>query len=344
MEPLHTIEPGILGIDIGGANLKYATVDGRCLERVFPMWTQWQRLGQQLQEDIESFGRVGTVAITMTGELADCFDSRREGVRHIVDCVERTVGRFGQRSLYYATDGQFYLADQAIENWQHVAASNWHALAKCVGLEIASDSLLIDIGSTTTDVIAISDGQVVTDAKTDMQRLRDCSLVYVGCRRTPVQALVASYRFRDCEVPVMNEMFATIDDARLWLGAQEESKQDHGTADQKPRDRHHAKARLVRMIGLDYDEVSNQETDQIARQICVAASTRITEASSRWSECENGSESRKEVGSTWVLSGHGQDLVEVPETVTAIDLRSRLPKGVSRVAPAWAVARLKMQH
>ena len=298
------------------------------------MWTQWQRLREQLQEDVRSFGRVGTVAVTMTGELADCFSSRRDGVQHIVECVEQTVGQSGERSLYYATDGKFCSAGQTIENWRHMAASNWHALAKYVGLEIASDVLLVDVGTTTTDVIAISDGQVVTDSKTDMQRLRDLSLVYVGCRRTPVNALISSYNFRGCDVPVMNEMFATIDDARLWLGAEEESQHDLESADQKPRDRHHAKARLVRMIGLDDDEVSNQETDRIARQICLAASTRIREASSRWSEVS------KEDGSVWVLSGHGQDLVEVPERVTVIDLRSRLPEGVSRVAPAWAVAQL----
>lgn len=304
------------------------------------MWTQWRRLGQQLQEDIDSFGCVKTLAITMTGELADCFASRREGVRHIVDCVDQMSARSGQRSFYYATDGRFHFAEQAKENWQHVAASNWHALAKSVGSGVAPDSLLIDIGSTTTDVIAISGGEVVTDAKTDMQRLRERSLVYVGCRRTPVHSLVNAYNFQGGEVPVMNEMFATIDDARLWLGTQQESKHDHETADRKPRDRHHAKARLLRMIGLDHNEVSDQETDPIARQVCAAASNRITDAISRWSECQNGNG----VARTWVLSGHGQDLVEVPNSVATIDLRDRLPKGVSRIAPAWAVAQLIAKH
>ena len=66
---------------------------------------------------------------------------------------------------------------------------------------------------------ALSAGFVATAAMTDHDRLLEGSLIYVGCRRTPVCALVDRLEFRGSASRVMNELFATIDDARLVLGA-----------------------------------------------------------------------------------------------------------------------------
>ncbi|MBB3207660.1 hypothetical protein FHS27_003485 [Rhodopirellula rubra] len=337
MTTSNTASPSrILGIDIGGANLKYATEDGRSFERSFPMWTRHEELGRQLTEDIQRFGDVRALAVTMTGELADCFAGRADGVRRIVAQVTDCLPRVGLSTAgFYGTDGRFYNADSATENWENIAASNWHALAKSVGLRLIKDALLIDVGSTTTDVIAIRDGDVLTHAATDYERLREDCLVYVGCRRTPVCALVSELRFRDESVPVMNEVFATIDDARLILGRQSEDSRDHETADSHPRDRRHAKARLARMIGLDRDQMTDQEVSDLSKQILAAAETRIETAVTKWITILQTSTQQSP---TIVLSGHGQDLVRVPDDARVLDLREELSGSVSRGAPAWAVA------
>ncbi|WP_404309943.1 hydantoinase/oxoprolinase family protein [Neorhodopirellula lusitana] len=333
------VEAGsVIGVDIGGANLKYSTSDGRCVERSFEMWKRWQCLRDQLASDLRQFsecwqtGETPRLAVTMTGELADCFDSRREGVRFIVDAVVASLPAAGlSEARFYSTSGCFLAAESAKDGWEHVAASNWHALTSCFATRGFSDSLLIDVGSTTADVIAIRNGTLATEAKTDFERLRDQSLVYVGCRRTPVCSLVSALRFRGSEVAVMREVFATVGDARLLLGEQAEDSQDCFTADGKPSTRAHARVRMARMIGLDHDELTDSESLDLAKQVRKAASRIIGEAVSRW--CD-GNES------AWVLSGHGQDMVEVPAGVVSVDLRTELPAGVSRVAPAWAVAEL----
>ncbi len=334
--PSATDRTEILGVDIGGANLKYATEDGRCFDRSFPMWTRFNDLGEQLAADITRFPGTRYLVVTMTGELADCFLSRAAGVAHIVDHVMRCVAHASITSaVFYGTDGQFHSDERAKQNWECVAASNWHALAMCVGKHIATDALLIDVGSTTTDVIAIRGGEVLTQSRTDFERLADQSLVYVGCRRTPVCALVSSFSLNGSIIPVMNEMFATIDDARLLIGLQAEDPTDCLTADQQPRDRENAHARLARMIGLDADQMTQAQTRQLALQIVQAALTSIAAATQIWWQRLL---SQTQPTPACILSGHGQELVVAPASCHVIDLKTFLPPGVSRAAPAWAVA------
>jgi probable H4MPT-linked C1 transfer pathway protein len=327
------VSTSILGVDIGGANLKYATEDGRCFERSFAMWRRSDELADQLQQDIARFSGIEQLAVTMTGELADCFASRAAGVLHIVDHVVRCLPDAGPHTtMFYATDGRFHDAGSAKENWECVAASNWHALARCIGERIAPNALLIDIGSTTTDVIAICDGDVLTRSRTDHERLTDRSLVYIGCRRTPVCSLISEFEFRGMTVPVMNELFATIDDARLLLGIQADDPDDCETADGHPRDRVHAQARMARMIGLDRNQITDDEAISLGQQVHDCARKRIDVAvESWWRELLTHASD-----AVCVLSGHGQDLIEPPDT--SIDLRVKLPRGVSRGAPSWAVA------
>ncbi|MCM2374393.1 hydantoinase/oxoprolinase family protein [Aporhodopirellula aestuarii] len=337
-------QPTILGIDIGGANLKYATEDGRSFERSFALWTRHRELSEQLTTDIGRFDGIRKLAVTMTGELADCFAGRADGVRQIVSSVANCVSATSaETAFFYGTDGRFHDAESATANWENVAASNWHALARCVGMRLAKNALLVDIGSTTTDVIAICDGEVMTSAATDFQRLSGQSLVYVGCRRTPVCALVSELQIRGKHVPVMNEVFSTIDDARLLLGLQQEDCNDLETADSQPRDRVHAKTRVARMIGLDSDQISNAESVELAQQIHSAAVAKIQSAVQRWWSCLNQSATQTPVV---VLSGHGQDLISPPENVAVMDLRNELSGSLSRGAPSWAVAvlaRLEME-
>ncbi|HSG72948.1 MAG TPA: hypothetical protein VLA12_21220, partial [Planctomycetaceae bacterium] len=75
----------VIGLDIGGANLKLAHSDGICLTRPFPLWKQPDLLPDALGQLLQELPPADTLAVTMTGELADCFTTKREGVRHILN-------------------------------------------------------------------------------------------------------------------------------------------------------------------------------------------------------------------------------------------------------------------
>ena len=70
----------IAGLDIGGANIKLADADGRGWSQVFPMWKEHRRLCVALSEMLDAFGEAELIAVTMTAELADCFETKAEGI------------------------------------------------------------------------------------------------------------------------------------------------------------------------------------------------------------------------------------------------------------------------
>lgn len=319
------------------------------LETPFEMWKRSEDLATQLAQDWAKLPLSERFAITITGELADCFLDRRDGITHIANQVQRAASPAGYAScLYYGTDGQFHHFENSSREpagdtlIDALSASNWHALGTAVARYFQPDALLIDVGSTTTDVIAIREGQIATNAKTDFDRLADESLVYVGCSRTPVCSLVENLSFANRRVPVMNELFATIDDARLILGLQEESPEDTQTADGRSRTYWNAKRRLAKMIGRDAHEISEDQAKQMATEVVEAGKRRLSQAVTVWwrqLSAEYDKQDGPDAGRlTCVLSGHGQDLAVLPAGVLAVDLRDLLDPRASRCAPAWAVA------
>ncbi len=327
----------IVGVDIGGANLKFADESQRARSRFFPIWRQPELLKDALRESLAAFPEVTALAIVMTGELADCFVDRAEGVDHITAHVHQAAAQLGIKSCYfYGVDGAFRQR-VGVEDVDLLAAANWHALASFVGRTITADALLIDVGSTTTDIVPIRDRAVATKAMTDYDRLGEGSLAYIGCQRTPVCALCSSLRFQDRSVPVMNEVFATIDDARIVLGFELESPTDFQTADGKPRTKEFAANRLARMLGLDRRRVSLQQATHIADQVIHAARERIADSIQRLLATQSFRPQ------AYVISGHGNDLLRLPDDQEVISLAERLGPDVSRCAPSYAVA-MQLRH
>lgn len=352
----------VVGIDIGGANLKYWSSDGRARVTSFPLWKSPHRLSTQLIRDLESLlsdsghqdrdtaaglpsrtarGKpAAQLVITMTGELADCFRSRQAGVRHILDQVTAAASEASHRPVVvYGMDGCFHSPADAANAWELIASGNWHALACQAAREFPDAGLLIDIGSTTTDLIPLADGGVATTAKTDHARLAEGSLVYVGCRRTPVCSLVDSLLFRGVDCAVMNELFATIDDARLLLGTANIDPTDCDTADGAPRTLESAGRRLARMIGLDFEQITSVELQGLAAQIILAAARRIS-ASLRTLA--------REPAAHWIIAGHGDDLIDSAWIDPGADRRlvklaDRWGAAAARCAPSRAVAILWQQ-
>ncbi len=104
----------IVGLDIGGANLKAAVWSGPAEVRAasvhFPMWKMPDRLATATQQLLRELGGSTHLAVTMTGELADCFASRREGVTRILDQLCRVVP--AEQISVYSVDGRWLTADQ----------------------------------------------------------------------------------------------------------------------------------------------------------------------------------------------------------------------------------------
>src|SRR5262245_36666371 len=143
-----------LGLDIGGANLKAAHIDGAAYFQPFALWKHPELLADAVREILAKFPLFDLLAVTMTGELCDCFETKRQGVEAILDAVVAAAAKLPIR--VWRTDGRLVTPAEAISTPRLTAAANWHALATFAGRFAATGSaLLIDIGSTTTDIIPL---------------------------------------------------------------------------------------------------------------------------------------------------------------------------------------------
>ena len=290
----------ILGLDIGGANIKAADPTGRTLSRPFAIWKFPERLADELASILREFPQTGRVAVTMTAELADCFATKAEGVRFILDqveaSVEQTIAREGKAPadelvIVWSTEGRFVSPSEARAQPMLVAAANWHALATWIGRAFLSSlhpspltphpSLLIDIGTTTTDIIPLVAGVPASIGLTDLSRLQSGELCYSGVKRTPLCAVAHSVPFRDGYCTLAAELFATTLDVYLLLGDIAEDEFDLETANGKPATKAAAHDRIARLLCGDRDEVSFDEAVLIARFLADVQRQRLAGALER---------------------------------------------------------------
>lgn len=258
--------PEVLGLDIGGANLKAATSMGQAVTLPFPLWKQPERLTGGIIELLLRLPHHGAVAVTMTGELCDCFPNKIAGVRHILSSVEDALR---ERPVFvWRNDGKWASIKHALEDPQPVAAANWLASATYAGRYLTTGSgWFFDLGSTTLDIIPIRDGKPVPSGKTDLQRLSTGELAYLGASRTPVTSLVQYLEIEGETVTVAAEFFAMLDDVMILLEHSAEDTHDRNTADGQPRTREHARQRLARMVCADADEIGDKNIYSMCHQI-----------------------------------------------------------------------------
>ena len=267
----------VLGLDIGGANIKAATESAVAASIPFEIWRAPDRLAELLRGIVEQFAAAEMLAVTMTAELADCFETKAEGIDQVLRSVESVAGERTVR--VWQTSGKFVSPDEAREEPRLTAAANWHAQATFIGRLVPQGSaMLIDIGSTTSDLIPLVDGVPMPTGRTDRERLQSGELVYCGVRRTPLCALVDRVPFQNADCLVAAELFATTLDVYLILGEVAENPLDTATANGRPATIAHAFDRLARLLCCDQTEVTADELRRVAGHVASVQLRRLTHA------------------------------------------------------------------
>ena len=250
----------IIGWDIGGAHLKVAMLDTtgnvlNVLQLPCQLWRGLPELSVAMQNMLNSFDiepQHAQHAITMTGELVDLFDNRHDGVCQIAKLAGQILGKNIQ--FYVGQDNGSHAFVSLIDIPRYasaIASANWHASATFLA-QHAPNALLIDIGSTTSDIIPIINGIVALNANSDSVRLKNDTLVYTGVIRTPVMALAQKLPFENGEINVMAELFATMADVYRLTGELQIGSSN--TADGKGKTQLESARRLARMIGYDVQD------------------------------------------------------------------------------------------
>ncbi|AYK14019.1 MAG: hydantoinase/oxoprolinase family protein [Methanosarcina flavescens] len=317
----------IIGLDIGGANTKLASSDGKIVElHYLPLWKN-TRLPEVLEEIAQRL-QPEKVAVVMTGELADCFEDKEQGIIFIKACVDSAFGP--SKVLYVNNMGRL---QHETDDIRDLAAANWAASARLIGKELG-DCIFVDVGSTTSDIIPIVSGEHKAGL-TDFERLCRSELVYTGTLRTNLAALLEKVKLERGWCRTASELFATTSDAYLLLGKIDESMYTCETADGAGRSKTDAMRRLARLVCADLSEIREEEIYEIATQVKEKQVFTLAEAISEVAE-RNG---LKRIAA----AGLGEFLIkEAAEKLDMefVSISSHWGEEISKVFPAYAAARL----
>jgi probable H4MPT-linked C1 transfer pathway protein len=338
-----------IGWDIGGAHVKAAEINstGEVIAVIQQPCALWKGL-DQLRQAVHSIARELNIldahhAITMTGELVDLFENRDDGVKQIIDVMIELLPE-NQLVIYAGSAGFLKPCQIELSHYHQIASANWLASAS-LAAEVLERGLFVDIGSTTTDILALKAGKVLAEGFTDYQRLLSQELVYTGIVRTAVMAVAQTAIDEGKKIGLMAEYFATMADVYRLTGELDEAHDQTDTADGKEKSVIASARRLSRMLGCDF--IAND----IARWQRFAENIRAQQLDKIQRSCERIL-SRHQLGSTSPLIGAGvgrflvrqladqlgHPYVDFSELLT--DRRDTAGLSPADCAPAVAVGRL----
>jgi len=337
----------VLGYDIGGANTKAvlaAVKNGKLLNaevavEYFPIWKQPEKLTEILLTLKQRLGenKLDGVGVTMTAELSDAYQTKREGVNHILCCVKKA---FPDVPIYILnTDAQLESLDVAYQEPLGSAAANWAATGWLVAQHL-KNCVVVDVGSTSTSIIPVVYGEVVARGKTDLDKLICGELVYTGCLRTNVAAIVQSIPIRNGVAGLAAEFFALSSDVHLVLGNITTKDYTSETADGRGKSISEALVRLARVVCADTEMLTRQEIINIAQFIYDKQIRQVAEGLTKvYSYTKSLSSGEIPV----VVTGLGKNFIarKAAETLgvdAIVDLGTILPEKAVLATPAFGVA------
>ncbi len=272
-------------------------------------------------------------AVTMTAELSQFFRTKREGVAFVLDAFRAVAA--ADRIHVFGTDGRFHSPAEAGRSPLLAGASNWVATAELVASDWP-DAILIDTGTTTTDIIPIAGGIVRAVGRTDPERLASGELVYTGALRTPVEALISRVPLGAGTARVAAEGFALVGDVHLWLGRLTTADYSIATPDGRPATREFARERLARVVCADREMLDDSAIDAIARAVADAQVRSVVEGV----EEVRARHPKLALAATTGLGDYIATEAARRVGLRVMPLADRLGAEAARTAPAAAVALL----
>lgn len=337
----------LLGLDIGGANTKAVylrTHEGKLKEarfavEYFPVWKEPSKLPNVLSTLPRKLGAPSfdAVGLTMTAELSDAYQTKREGIQQILASAEKA---FPYSKIYVLTvEAELESPAKAKKEPFGVAAANWAATGWLVAQKLA-DCVVVDVGSTSASIIPIAAEKVAAKGKTDLDKLICGELVYTGSLRTNVAAIVQHVPIRGGVAVVSSELFALSADVHLLLGHITEEQYTCETADGRGKTVPEALARLARVICADTEMLTRQEIVGIAQYVYGRQVEQVAEGLAKvYASVKEQADNEVPV----VVTGLGRNFIarKAAEKIGAksiVDLATLMQRDAALATPAFAVA------
>ena len=196
----------------------------------------------------------------------------------------------------------------------------------------------MDVGSTTTDIIPIREGRVISKGRTDMDRLASGELVYSGILRTNPNAIASQVPVCGRMCRVAAEYFTVMADVYLLLGLISSEEYTCPTPDGRAKSREEAQERLARLVCADGEMLNEGQIFKLARYLFEKQLQQLAEAL-----CQVLSRSENGYHLPLALAGAGAFLAAEAGRrlgITTLDLGRQWGEKVISALPAQAVAYL----
>ncbi|RAP47007.1 MAG: hypothetical protein BZ135_02900 [Methanosphaera sp. rholeuAM6] len=261
----------IIGLDIGGANTDCTIINIKNNEiksmknyrEYFPMWKEKDKLNRCFEKLTRNDADIEVVCVSMTAELADGYESKKEGVK---DISQKVMEYFKEKEVYFVTFEGLKTYSELKNNYLTAAAANWIGTAEIIKY-IEKDCIFMDIGSTTTDIIPIKNKKEIALGHTDLERLSSGELIYTGMLRTNLAAIVHNVPINNKNTRVSSELFSITADIHRILGNITEKEYTCNTPDGNKKDLISCKRRLARLVCADLDTLKDEEIIKLAKHI-----------------------------------------------------------------------------
>lgn len=212
----------VLALDIGGANLKYAIANIKNKEKkiinngITSIYANSLDIFEMKLENslIELSKGIDKIYFTTTAPLL--YDSLNLGGKRIVKLIKDNVSLSENNIFYYSKNGNFKTLSE-FKSRDIAGCYNWCITRAFIKANCDKDCLLIDCGSSSTDIVPIN-LKKSNENYAIHERILKNELLYLGMRRTIVQTITNNVLINSNYINVVGEPTTTIGDINYILG------------------------------------------------------------------------------------------------------------------------------
>lgn len=255
-----------LGLDIGGAHIKIAVMStsesGRTWQ-VDCIPVRADKFAASLDQILSMLVGEHLVDVTIASQTACLlYDDIHQGTTTIM----QTLARYSTRNPTLAVDvcGNLYPINNVAQAPERFVCSNVAVTASLVA-KLCSNALVLDMGSTSTDLIPIVDGTFEELLPT--ARLLSSAVLYLGVIRTPLQAVVSHLPYQGELLPVVGETIAAVADALVLTEDVSIDQYTMPTWDSGTKDVAGCTRRLAKLIAMNTHNFPQQAATFMAQYV-----------------------------------------------------------------------------
>ena len=259
-----------IGWDLGGAHIKYC-VESQTSDVIwydiisFDFWKDYAKLSNLITSICNKHHEKGSLMenyFTMSAEMCDCFDNRRDGVKYIINQIKKIK----HNSYIFSKNGFCKLKNKDNVYPDKVGSYNWYASALYIS-KLIDNVILVDFGSTTCDFSIIKNGKIMNRRNSDLHGMLNKELLYTGCSRTPIYALISEIRLGNKIYNIIPENFSSMSDINIILGKLSKRDIYSKSSDGSSHSLSQSYKRVSRSFGFDYDRSKRNLVNQLCLKI-----------------------------------------------------------------------------